>query len=262
MPPRERSWEQTGKTYHDEAQKLLEDSRKRGITLRLLGSQAIRERCPQYRHLLDEMKREYVDLDFAALSKDRPELRRLMKEMRYEVDREMQIVAEGMRYLFYSQGNGLMVDVFIDELDFCHKIDLRNRLDLDYPTIPLTDLFLSKMQIVEMADKDMKDVIILLLEHEPADNHGREFISIAHLSRILAQDWGFYYTVRNNLARIGEYVPDVLSRIDAGRVAERIGLLSSGIEATPKTLRWRLRSLVGTKVLWYKPASSREPVFR
>jgi len=262
MRPNELTHEQIGKQYHDEAHKLLEDASERGMTLRLLGSQAIREHCPKYRHLLDALKREYVDLDFVALSKDRPKLKLLMREAGYEVDRELLIAAEGTRYLFYGRANGLTVDVFIDELAFCHRIDLRKILDLDYPTIPLTELFLSKMQIVEMAQKDMKDVIVLLLEHEPLSDRVQETISIERISQLLAQDWGFYYTVSTNLAKIVDYNYQILSASEARTVADRVGRLSSGIEATPKTLRWKLRSLVGTKVLWYKPVSSREPIFR
>src|SRR5713101_4218478 len=96
-------WEETATRYHAEAHRILEAANQREITLRLLGSQAIREHCPKYRYLLDEMKREYVDLDFVALSRDRRKLKSLMSEMRYEVDREMLIVAEGTRYLFYNQ---------------------------------------------------------------------------------------------------------------------------------------------------------------
>ena len=49
------------------------------------------------------------------------------------------------------------VDVFADELNFCHKVPFKGRLHLDSPTICNTDLLLEKMQIVEINLKDFKD---------------------------------------------------------------------------------------------------------
>lgn len=62
------------------------------------------------------------------------------------------------------------VDVFFDELNFCHKVDFRKRMDTDSPTISLADLVLEKLQIVEINEKDLKDLIVVNLEHPLSDS--------------------------------------------------------------------------------------------
>jgi hypothetical protein len=69
------------------------------------------------------------------------------------------MASEGARHAYLHGDNGLNVDVFADELYFCHRIPFKGRLDLDSPTICTTDLLLEKMQIVEINLKDFKDTI-------------------------------------------------------------------------------------------------------
>ena len=45
---------------------------------------------------------------------------------------------------------------------------MAGRLEADSPTIPLTELLLSKLQIVQITEKDVVDTILLLLDHELA----------------------------------------------------------------------------------------------
>ena len=75
------------------------------------------------------------------------------------------MASEGARHAYLHRQTGLNVDVFADELYFCHRIPFKDRLDLDSPTICTTDLLLEKMQIVEINLKDFKDTIVLMLEH-------------------------------------------------------------------------------------------------
>jgi len=256
------TWEETRDQYHAETHRILEQASQRGITLRLLGSQAIREHCPKCGYLLDEMKREYVDLDFVGLGKDRRELKALIAEMGYEIDREMLVVAEGSRYLFNRRADGLVADIFIDELDFCHRIDLKDRLSLDYPTIPLADLLLSKLQIVDIADKDMKDIAVLLLEHELVEEDEKEGINAGYISDLLARDWGFYYTVQSNIKKLSTFLNSVPSCVNTSALSNRIAKLYARIESAPKTFMWKVRSKLGTRILWYKPVSRREHTFK
>lgn len=62
---------------------------------------------------------------------------------------------------FYDKQNGFSIDIFLDRLEMCHDIDFKGRLELDYPTIPLAEMLLEKLQIVQINEKDVKDVIIL-----------------------------------------------------------------------------------------------------
>jgi hypothetical protein len=51
-----------------------------------------------------------------------------------------------------------------------HIIEFKDRLEKDYPTIPLEELMLEKLQIVKINEKDIKDLIVLILEHEIGEN--------------------------------------------------------------------------------------------
>ena len=180
--------------YVDRALELVEHARRQGIELRILGSVAYRLHCPANLVLFEEMERDLTDIDLTARSEQRRSVRELLAEMGYEIDQDMLVASEGKRYAFSDPETGMAVDVFFDELFFCHPIPLRDRLGLDYPTITPTDLLLEKMQIVEINPKDVKDSVVLLLEH-PLGSDDREGIDARYIARLLAGDWGFYYTV-------------------------------------------------------------------
>jgi succinate dehydrogenase/fumarate reductase flavoprotein subunit len=54
------------------------------------------------------------------------------------------------------------VDVLIDRLEMCHVVDFRDRIDRMSLTLDVTDLLLSKLQIVELNEKDAADILHLL----------------------------------------------------------------------------------------------------
>ena len=80
-------------------------------------------------------------------------------------DRETFVASEGARSILEDPIRGLHIDVFYDRLEFCHTIPLVDRLEADAPTIPLAELVLSKLQIVKINEKDVIDLILLLLDH-------------------------------------------------------------------------------------------------
>jgi hypothetical protein len=174
----------------------------------------------------------------------------------------------GRRIFHDAGGKRRRVDVFLDRLEFCHPIDLRGRLDLHPITIPLTDLLLEKLQIVEINEKDLKDLVVLLLEHPVAEHEEEGAIDASYVAKLLSQEWGFYYTVSLNFDRIRRYmdtIPD-LSEDQKALVARRIQEIWRPVEATPKGLRWKLRAKVGPARRWYNEVGEgyrelgREPV--
>jgi hypothetical protein len=142
----------------------------------------------------------------------------------------------------FEREDGLHVDVFRDELNFNHPIALKRRLEDDRPTIPLVELFLSKVQIVEATPKDLQDIVLLAGDHELGD--GRDELDAAAVAQTLAGDWGFWYTATTNLEKAAPLAGDAA----AGRLAE----LARRIEAEPKSSRWKMRARVGTRVRWYQ----------
>ncbi|MFN3492037.1 MAG: hypothetical protein ACK40V_07435, partial [Anaerolineales bacterium] len=86
-----------------------------------------------------------------------------------------------------------------------HKIPLENRLTADPLTIPLAELFLSKIQIIDLNQKDAMDIASLLLNAETG-NHDKETINLNIIADLCGNDWGLYKTTSINLEKVKEIV--------------------------------------------------------
>jgi hypothetical protein len=247
--------------YVDRALDLVERAQERSLELRILGSLAYRLHCPANIELFEQMKRDLTDVDLAGRSEQRRAIRSFLEDSGYKIDRDLLVATEGKRYAFTDPGSRMAVDVFFDELFFCHPIPLRDRLALDYPTITPTDLLLEKAQIVELNPKDIKDALVLLLEH-PLEADAKDAIDPGYVARLLAADWGFWYTVTTNLGRLrGELANGALAPAQAAVVEDRIAALGRAIEEHPKTTRWKLRARIGARKKWYQEVAEKSPTF-
>jgi hypothetical protein len=113
---------------------------------------------------------------------------------------------------------------------------------------------LEKLQIVEINEKDLKDLVVLLLEH-PVGEHGEDgSFDSDYFVGLLAKDWGFYYTVSLNFDRIRRYMQTIseLSEEQRSLIAGRIDELWGLVETAPKSVKWKLRARVGTSRRWYQ----------
>ncbi len=236
----------------EDAVRIVERGKERGVTIRIMGAIAVRIHCQEFQHLLSAMEREITDMDFMTLSRFKKDIRDLLQNFGF-VANERFISWHGKnRHIYNHEKLGAKVDVFFDKLEMCHTIDFRERLEYDFPTITLADLLLEKMQIVRLTEKDIKDTIVLLREHEIGTTEN-ETVNYKYISSILADDWGFYYTVVNNLEKVRFSLDgyDALTNIDRSCVRERITKLIKYIDDEPKSLSWRLRAKVGIKKRWY-----------
>ncbi len=246
--------------FVDEALTLVRDAEAEGIRLRILGSIAYRLQCPNNLHLFEDTKRVLTDVDFGAERKQNRAIRQFLMARGYVPDEGIYVASEGTRHSYVHRDTGLNVDVFADELYFCHRIPLKDRLDLDTLTISTTDLLLEKMQIVEINLKDFKDTIVLMLEHPLANQQGgAKSIDVGYIVDMMRQDWGFYYTFTTNLKRVPDYFGEFPSIQEQQRtlIQERVKALLEAIEAAPKTLGWKMRSKIGTRSLWYQEVSEK-----
>ena len=250
--------------FAGEALRLVEEAEQEGILLRILGSIAYRIHSPGHLHLFVEMARALTDVDFAA---DRSQARLIvpfLEKRGYVQDKGITVASEGSRYCFWRDSIGLNVDVFMDELFFCHRIPFKGRLGLDSPTITTTDLLLEKMQIVEINLKDIKDTIVLLLEHPiAADGRDRETIDGSYIAELLSREWGFYHTMTTNLEKVLSYA-EHFDPIDAAQrsvLRDRVSELNMIVDARPKPVSWKLRAKVGTKVRWYQEVAGKDSVY-
>lgn len=243
-----------------EAMNISEEGKKRGIIIRIMGATAFRIHCPNFLWFHKKFNRELSDLDFISYSKHSSEIMKLFNEFGY-ISEEALSTYLTKRRIFHSKDGAYVVDVFFDELNMCHRIDFKGRLEVDYPTIPLADLLLEKLQIVEFTNKDAIDVVMLLREHDIAD-HDKEVINQERIADLLSKDWGFYYTATTNLKKLRGFlkhtdVANTLSNTDVIDVDKKIDQLLKVIETKPKTMKWKMRAKIGTKKRWYQEVESK-----
>lgn len=244
----------TFKDFEKEMRRIISVADERKVPLRILGGAAIRMHCPKNEYLYDQLKRvPKHDMDFVTYNKFRPLTRKLFVDLGYEPYVTMMMTGATGRHrqIFNDKEGNKAIDVFLGKLEMCHVIDYTNRLELDSPTVPLADLLLQKLQIVQTNEKDLQDTIILLTEHDLGSSD-KEVINSDYIARLLSNEWGFYYTVTQNLPKIKEFMNKYpLTDEDKKSVGERIDKLNSIIECTPKTLQWKLRAKVGPAKKWY-----------
>lgn len=241
-------------SFTDEAQRLVGKANADGITLRVMGATAIKMHCARFSGLLESMAREISDIDFMALSADKDRIMQFLPKMGYQFDRRrLMIMRYFNRYIFDDPENKRVADIFFDQLEMCHTIDFGDRLKVDYPTISLADLLLEKLQIVKITEKDIKDCIVLLREHDVSGGD-HESINSVYISDLLSKDWGFHYTSNLNLTKITEHLKqyDALQESDRADVTLKIGLLQEQIDKAPKSMGWKMRSRIGTRQQWYR----------
>lgn len=250
--------------FVDEALRLVRKAEERGIQLRILGSIAYRIHSPANIHLFSEMERELTDVDLGAYRRQSHAIRDFMKQEGYISNEGMFVGTEGARHMYRHPEWALHVDVFTDELNYCHPIPFKGRLELDSPTLTTTDLLLEKMQIVEINLKDLKDTMVLLIEHPIAEPSApQESIDSLYIAQMMSQDWGFYHTFTSNLRKVAEFIPQFppVGADQAAIIRTRIDQLLATVESTPKSMKWKIRSKIGTRTRWYQEVSEKGEIF-
>lgn len=237
----------------NKAIKMVEEAENNGISLRILGAVAVKIHSPRFSYLQERMGRTLTDIDLVGYSSQRNEIIRFMNKVGFEVDRTLlDYLALTPRLVFVDKYSDIKIDVFLDRLEMCHTIDFRNRILLDFPTIPLSDLLLEKLQIVRINKKDIVDIVVLLREHDFGDGD-RDKIDMDYIVSLLSRDWGFYYTVTQNLIKITRFLDElaILEKEDIDDVKSKINHALKTLENAPKSLRWKVRSIIGPRVKWY-----------
>jgi len=231
-----------------ESERLLALAREQNATFVLLGGVAVRLHAPEVPAALD---REYKDLDFAVPKGGSGTAGKLLSDAGYEP----QIVFNAMngkeRLLFHDTTHGRQVDVFVGSFRMCHAIPLSERLAPGATTVPLAELLLTKLQIIELNEKDIRDTVLLLHGHEIAE-HDDDAVNGARIAQLCAEDWGLWRTITANLESSVAHVDNYdLSEPERTRVRDRLRGLLDRIEAAPKSRAWKLRAKIGERKRWY-----------
>lgn len=135
------------------------------------------------------------------------------------------------------------LDVLVGVFEMCHRIDMGPRLGLDRPTLPITDLLVTKLQIVKLNEKDLTDIADLVAGHELGRGAG-DWIDMDRLEALVHDDWGLWRTVTGT-------IDTVLAAGFPAPVTDRLSATREALSASPKSRRWRMRARVGDRMPWY-----------
>jgi hypothetical protein len=232
-----------------EGRRLVARVQEQGVTVRLLGGVAVFLQAPEDRPLLH---REIRDIDLVAPRDSKRALEPVFQRLGYVADDAFNAFHGHHRQLYVDLANARKVDVFVGSFSMCHEIPIADRLDREPMTVPLAELLLTKLQIVQLNERDERDIYNLCFHH-PVSDTDADAIEGGVIARLCAADWGLWRTVKGTIARcqddLGRYelVPDARQLI-----GERLGELWSQIEAAPKSGKWRRRNRLGERMRWYQ----------
>jgi hypothetical protein len=241
---------QAGDDLLEIAVDLVRGAEGRAVPLRLVGGMAVRVLCPAF----PPRVRARQDLDLASVSAARRELTTYLEERGHRSDKRFNALY-GHKQLFFQAPDGRAVDVLIDQLDMCHVLPFKDRIERMPLTLDVTDVLLSKLQIVELNEKDAQDVLYLLSAFEVREGDDVGTIGLRRISDVVADDWGWWRTMVLNLDRIADLaVGDGRHLVPGGApfdAATNIERIRTAVDEVPKGLRWKIRSRIGERKRWY-----------
>jgi hypothetical protein len=220
---------------------VLGAAEERKVPLRLLGGVAVRLHT-------DALEREYKDLDFVTTKKASGDAQTLLRDLGYEPHVGFNAMNARERLLFFDNPNDRQVDVFVGSFRMCHEIPLEGRLERQERTVPLAELLLTKLQIIELNEKDVRDAVALLSTQEVTDDDSG--LNGTRVAELTADDWGLWRTITRNLEEVRNHLESY--DVDRDLVSTRLADLLRRIEAAPKSRGWRLRDKVGERKRWYE----------
>jgi hypothetical protein len=233
-----------------EADRLLQAAVAADVPVRLVGGLAVRA------HVGGDpiITRAYKDIDLVTLKGRGKRVSEFMTGMGYEADRAFNATNGHRRLLYYDPPHGRQVDVFVGTFEMCHSIPITERIELHASAVPLAELLLTKMQIVELNAKDQADILTMLYHHEVAEDDGDgNAVNAARIAQLCAGDWGLWRTTRMNVERTRDALAgSALTPEQQGVVRERLERLWDRVEREPKSTKWKMRNRVGDKVRWYE----------
>jgi hypothetical protein len=231
-----------------EGRRIAEVGAERGLPLRVIGGVAVALQCPSSHR--PPLQRRYADIDLTTTGAAKDGVVGLMSALGYAGDREFNMLHGHRRLYFWDEVNQRQVDVFVDEANLCHRIDLKRRIEVVPLTVPLADLMVLKLQVVETNEKDYLDICAILADHDLSDDDSG--VNSAYIASLTASDWGLWRTL-GMVADRSEQFALALPEFSAGEVvADRLRRLRLELDTVPKTRIWKIRARVGDRKRWYE----------
>jgi len=231
----------------DEAKRIVEKARQNGIALRLLGGLAVKYYCPSTSDRA--LNRECADMDLVGVNDHK--VKETFRDLGYTAD-DFFNMTQGDARLVFLDPKERKVEIFLGIFDMCHKFDFRHRLRINDFAISISDLLMTKLQVVELTEKDIKDIIAMLLDYQIGHTDEGKTINAKYIADMCSKKWGVYKTftdtLNSTLTQLEKY------RLEPQKdeiVRSRIKQLLDEIESAPKSMGWKSRAKIGERMIWY-----------
>jgi len=235
-----------------EAMDLISAASKEGITVRLLGGMAVRVLCPDFP---PRPATGLQDIDLATVSASRKSLQNFLIEQGHPPDKNFNALYGHKQLYFVSALSGRPIDVLIDKLSMCHELVFKDRITRMPYTLDPLDVLLSKLQIVKLTEKDVRDAVYLMSGYPVQAGAETGTISLDLYRPIVGDDWPWWRTVTMNLAKIRGLIAEQQELVPPGAAYDpsaQSAALIAAAEDAPKSRRWKLRARIGDRVRWYQ----------
>jgi hypothetical protein len=232
----------------EEAERVATAAGEAGVTLRVTGGVGVALTCESARD--DPLARPYSDIDMVGHARERKPIVDLLGGMGYVPDETFNAVHGARRLFFWDDANQRQFDVFLDKVEMCHVIDLRQRLRAPGPALASADLLLMKLQIVESNEKDLRDIVCLLTDQDFTEGADAG-IDLPYLADLAANDWGLWRTVTMVAQRADAWAMQLPGLASRARVHDQVSRFIAALEEVPKSRAWKLRARIGERKRWY-----------
>src|SRR5207245_7478394 len=200
-----------------EARSIVDAAQAQGTALRILGSLGIYAHSmhvPECISVFHRVRRIsegtplFTDLDLMGYASQGRSISRVFDDLGFRPDDMINGFFGDRRLVYYEGKNRFHVDIFLDKLEFSHDVlfgkrPAGGRLELDSPTISVTDMVLEKLQIHRIARKDLVDLIVLFLGHDvkPSADSDHEAVDAGYIAKLHAHDCACQDRAPQNLSK-------------------------------------------------------------
>lgn len=223
----------------EEGLRVVDTAARENIPMRLLGGTAILH----HSHSEGGRKafRRIADLDVVVPPGRGRAISALLTREGYRAEARFNAMHGNRRLIF--EGSLGRLDVLVGAFEMCHRLNLATRFSLDAPTVPVTDLLVTKLQVVQLNEKDATDALSIFVHHGITRDEG-DSVNLTYLESLVEADWGLWRTMTGTLSQLSELAT-------SEEVKAKIDTVEAGLRESPKSLKFKLRSRVGERVPWY-----------
>ncbi|MEW5717698.1 MAG: hypothetical protein AB1817_03640 [Chloroflexota bacterium] len=233
-----------------EARQIIQTATRAQLSLWIMDPIALWHRCQGRRRLLTVPQQRQFGL--AGQSERLPQIAQLLGNLGYQRKTPANAPPTTRRLLFTDLRKSLNLVLMLDTFEMYHRFDFKPLLHTNDPIAPATVLALTRLQLVEMPDEALSDLAALFIEYDVSLVPKANQIDASQITALCVDDWGWYKTISMNLEQLIYFAEDSLLLAERNVVIERARRLKSGMDASPKSLRWQARARLGETVRWYE----------